>query len=151
MLKKVKTWLALSVLGASPLALAFTIPGLDIGRKLFDPEATLSADGRSIVLTGAIGPCSARERTSEVQAQITQESVLASANGRDKRPCSTTAPVAFSITVTVDEGKPAFVLGPAKVCGTGISRAEGQIIDVETWCTFVNLVEQVSNPGLPVD
>jgi hypothetical protein len=149
-LKKPKSWLPLAVFVASPPSLAFIEADADFV-KSFDPQAALSADGRSIVLTGAIGPCIARERTSEVQAQITQETILASANGRDRRPCSTTEPVVFSINVTVDEGQPAFVLGPAKACGTAISRAQGQIVDVETWCTFVNLMESADNPAVPVE
>jgi hypothetical protein len=37
---------------------------------------------------------------------------------------------------------PAFVAGLVQVCGTGIPRSDGRIIDVETWCTFVNLVNE---------
>jgi hypothetical protein len=112
---------------AAPLTLAFVDPVIDRAptiRKNFDPQATLSADGRSITLSRAIGLCEAREKTAEVQAQITQQVTRASVNGRAIRRCLLVHPVRFVITAKVDAGKPAFVAGPAQVCGTGISRGQ---------------------------
>ncbi len=82
------------------------------------------------------------KKTSEVQAQITQETTFASANATTIRSCSVVHAVRFVIKATVDASKPAFVAGPAEVCGTDISRTGTQIIDSETWCTYVNLVNQ---------
>jgi hypothetical protein len=83
-----------------------------------------------------------REQTAEVQAQVTQETTFASANGASTRPCTVSQPVRFVINATVAAGKPAFVAGPAEVCGTGISRAGQQLLDIETGCTYVNVVNQ---------
>jgi hypothetical protein len=94
------------------------------------------------MLAEAIGPCEAGEKTAEVQAQITQETTSSSANATTIRPCSVVHAVRFVIKATVDASKPAFVAGPAEVCGTDISRTGTQIIDSETWCTYVNLVNQ---------
>jgi hypothetical protein len=137
--------LALALLIAAPLVLAFTSQGDGLRTetyKNFNPQATLSPDGRTITLSGAIGPCAPGEKTAEVQAAITQQTTYASANTTALRPCSVVHSVRFVITATVDPSKPAFVTGPAEVCGTGISRAGAQIIDIETWCTYVNLVNQ---------
>ena len=136
--------LALTLLVVAPLALAFIDPTADEirGTKNFDPQASLSPDGRTITLLGAVGPCEVREETSEVQAQVTQETTFAAANATTIRPCSVVHPMRFVIRATVDAAKPAFVAGPVKVCGTGLSRAGTQIIDIETWCTYVNLVNQ---------
>ncbi len=136
---------ALALLIGSPLALAFIDQEGNFVRdtqKNFNPRATLSPDGRTITLSGAIGPCAAGDKTSEVQAQVTQEVTFASADAAVTRPCSVAQPVRFVIKATVDATKPAFVAGPAQVCGTGISRAGTEILDIESWCTYVNLVNQ---------
>lgn len=90
-------------------------------------------------MRAAIGPCTPREVTGEEQVTIVQDVTLASANGGARRPCSTTQLVRFVIPAQADPGKPAFVAGPAQVCGTGITRAQGQILDIDT-CAFVTLV-----------
>jgi hypothetical protein len=45
-------------------------PGFVTGFHL--PEATLSADSRTIFALGAIGPCQAREKTAEVHVETTK-------------------------------------------------------------------------------
>lgn len=63
--------LSLALLAAAPLVLAFIESGTDFRtetHKNFAPQAPLSADGRRITLSGAIGLCEAREKTTEVQA-----------------------------------------------------------------------------------
>jgi hypothetical protein len=121
--------LALALLAAPPLALAWSDSENPISgpkgatQKNFNPQASLSADGRSSTLSSAIGPCAPGEKTAEVQAAITQEATFASANATTIRPRSAVHPVRFVIRATVDPTKPALVAGAAEVCGTGISRA----------------------------
>lgn len=111
-------------------------------RKNFAAEATLSADGRLVTLTGEIGNCEPDEKTSEVQATIVQSSSFSSATGVTRDACPKDEPVSFSVTATAPPSKPPFQEGPAQVCGLGISRAGRNIVDIELWCTFVTLVKR---------
>jgi hypothetical protein len=107
----------LTLVAAAPRTLAFidSESTLRTGtKKNFDPQARLSPDGRSITLSGAIGPCEAREKMSEVQAQVTQETTFASASGTVIKPCQAGKPMRFLIKATVNAVKPAFVTGQAK-------------------------------------
>ena len=70
-----KYGLALALLIVAPLVLAYVLPTTSAGRtidvgKNFDPQASLSANGRNITLSSAISLCEVREKTSEMQAAI---------------------------------------------------------------------------------
>ncbi len=96
-----------------------------------------------MTLTGEIGLCEPREKTAEIQATVLQSASGASATGGTQDACPTGALVSFTVVVTAPPDKPAFAAGPAQVCGLAISRSgKGtRIVDIESWCTFVTLVQ----------
>jgi hypothetical protein len=124
---------------------ALALPSLALGMvdpTGFDPEGTLSSSGTVVTVSGAIPACGSKEKTTEIQVTILQESTLASARGTAQLPCEGGENVGFVIETTVAEGKPEFQEGPAQACGLAIRRGGKKVVDLRFWCAYVDLVGQ---------
>jgi hypothetical protein len=107
-----------------------------IARNTFQHEATVSPNGRVVLVTARIA-CSAGERLS-VEVTMTQDSALAYGRGRTETACASVDlydPDAFQeVRVRViARGPNAFVRGPADAIGLAITKATGKPTDVRIW------------------
>ena len=107
--------------------------------RLFTPEAKLSADGRTLVVSG-MTDCGPAEGVVQVAVSVLQHETFASARGFSaEQPC-TDAEDTFTAELTVKEGKPSFAAGPVMACGMAQMRKDDGAKDYDFWCTFVTLV-----------
>ena len=87
---------------------------------LFDPQATLRSENRSITVSGNYG-CLPAEGEALVHAIVAQESTGAFARGSFQGPC-TGQVEPFTIKATEAEGVPAFQEGRVKIEALGLNR-----------------------------
>ena len=132
---------AATVIAAALSAPAFgwVDPDIDPFRRLFAPEAKLSADGRRLVVTGSAG-CAAADGSTQVSVSILQHENLAAVRGFSKvQPC-TDADDSFTAELTVKEGKPSFTAGPVQACAMAQIGTDDGAPSYDFWCSFVTLV-----------
>ena len=125
-----------SAVRAAPFKTIGPLP--ETSGPLFDPLATLTADSRTITVTGPFG-CLPTEGEAVVQAFVSQESSGAFARGSFRGDC-TGQLEQFSISATVPEGMPAFQEGRVKVEAVGLNRrgtTEFTFTDIFFWGRFV--------------
>jgi hypothetical protein len=111
---------------------------------LFDSEATLSPNGRTVTASVTVPPCEPIEKTVQIAAAIVQDSIQTSAQGAVEQACAPSGPTRLIVPAVVPEGKPAFFEEePVRACAVLFTRgAAGQILDIKQWCSFPTLVTE---------
>jgi hypothetical protein len=131
-----------------PAALLLTMAGFAIAPPAFariivntiDPEASVSDDGRHLVVTLVRTTpldCTATERA--VVRTVTQRSTGAVAEGRTIVPC--TDDTERSEVVCRTRGQPAFEEGPATAVAFARASDHGQVTDAHQWLVEITLVK----------
>jgi hypothetical protein len=113
--------------------------------SLFDAEATLSPNGRTVTATGTFRPCAPNEKVVQISAAIVQDSIPTSAQGDSAHRCAPQGQrTPFRVLAAVPPGKPAFFEGePVEACAVASTRGVGgRILDIKHWCSFPTLVTE---------
>ncbi len=113
---------ALLVLSQSALAI-FT-------RNTIDPNATLSVQGRHVLVTGPI-ECTQGEQL-RIEITASQESAGAWGKGHTQLWC--TGDLQQWSVLVVARGAATFQEGLSEVCAVGMTRHHGKPTDVREWC-----------------
>lgn len=102
-----------------------------------EPVASLSGDRRHALVQGPIA-CSSGERY-ELRVSLSQSSSGARGSGRLSGLCEGGIR-RWAVDAAV-QGPTSFTAGAARVCARGSLRQQGVVIDVQTWCRDIVLVD----------
>jgi hypothetical protein len=106
-----------------------------LAKANIDRNATVSANGRRLVVTGPVS-CQ-KAQVFSIRVTVTQRRTAAVAEGRARRIC-TGVKQHWRATALDASGAP-FKPGTAKACALGVTGREGRATDAHQWCAQVTL------------